>query len=226
MRMEKVDIPAGSTKERILNAAEMLFSEHGYENVSMKNITDTAGSNIASVNYHFRTKLGLLRDVLARRARELNKERHIRLREISQSSGRTNQDIEKILAAFLEPALKAGGESEHGKHFQRIISQISASPNPEVRKIISDIFDKVAREFLGQLKKACNELSREEFYWRVSFVYGAMMYAHLNNGRIQSLAGAGFDAGDMTKAIHYMVPFLSEGMKMKPTGKPGKSKIK
>ena len=223
---DKTKIPEGTTKERILNAAEILFSEHGYQNVSMKNITDLAQTNIASVNYHFRTKLGLLADVFSHRARELNKERLRRLQECAKTSNDGEVEVEEILRAFLEPSYRTGQESEHGKHFQRIMSQMSASPNAEVRQILFQTFDKVCQEFLSLLKKARKDISREEFYWRVSFIYGAMMYVHSNNGRIQSLAGSGFDAGDMTKAVHYMVPFLAEGMKMTAIKKPKKAKRK
>ena len=223
-KKDQANIPEGSTKERISNAAEILFSEHGYENVSMKNITDLAQTNIASVNYHFGTKLRLLADVFSHRARDLNKERLHRLQECAITSKSGEIEIEEILRAFLEPSYRTGQESEHGKHFQRIMSQMSASPNSEVRQILFQTFNKVSQEFLSLLKKACKNISREEFYWRVSFIYGAMMYVHSNNGRIQSLAGSGFDAGDMTKAVHYMVPFLAEGMQMTATKKPKKTK--
>ena len=52
------------------------------------------------------------------------------------------------------------------------------------------------------------------------------MFGHWHQYRVQSLAGSGFDAGDMTKAVHYMVPFLAEGMKMTVTKKPKKTKRK
>jgi hypothetical protein len=53
-----------------------------------------------------------------------------------------------------------------------------------------------------------------------------ILFGHWHQYRVQSLAGSGFDAGDMTKAVHYMVPFLAEGMKMTVTKKPKKTKRK
>ena len=47
-------VPA--TKDKILDAAEALFMEHGFEATSLRAITATAGVNLAAVNYHFGSK--------------------------------------------------------------------------------------------------------------------------------------------------------------------------
>lgn len=63
------------TRERILDAAERLFMESGYEGTSMRMITGEAGVNLAAVNYHFGSKEALLREVFRRRLNWLNTER-------------------------------------------------------------------------------------------------------------------------------------------------------
>mgnify|MGYP000184469773 CR=1 FL=1 len=52
------DTPKNSvdTRSRILDAAEVLFMEHGFDGTSMRMITSQAGVNLAAVNYHFGTK--------------------------------------------------------------------------------------------------------------------------------------------------------------------------
>ena len=50
------------TREKILDAAEALFAEHGFEGASMRMITARAGVNLAAVNYHFGSKENLLRE--------------------------------------------------------------------------------------------------------------------------------------------------------------------
>ena len=51
------DAPKNSaTKGRILDAAEELFMEHGFEATSLRQITATAHVNLAAVNYHFGSK--------------------------------------------------------------------------------------------------------------------------------------------------------------------------
>jgi TetR/AcrR family transcriptional regulator, regulator of cefoperazone and chloramphenicol sensitivity len=52
------------TRERLLRAAEQLFADRGYGNVTVRDICHAARANVAAVNYHFGDKLGLYREVL------------------------------------------------------------------------------------------------------------------------------------------------------------------
>src|SRR4051794_20840506 len=44
---------AEATRDRLLDAAERLFAEHGYQATTMRGLTAEAAANIAAVNYHF-----------------------------------------------------------------------------------------------------------------------------------------------------------------------------
>ena len=48
--------PASDTKSRLLRVAERLFAEHGFDGVSVRQLTAAAGVNLAAVNYHFGSK--------------------------------------------------------------------------------------------------------------------------------------------------------------------------
>ena len=66
---------ATATKERILDAAEGLFMEHGFEATSLRSITAAAAVNLAAVNYHFGSKDELFQAVLTRRLDPMNQRR-------------------------------------------------------------------------------------------------------------------------------------------------------
>jgi AcrR family transcriptional regulator len=53
-----------STRERVLEAAERLFAEHGFRRVTVRDISRAARVNVAAVNYHFGDKLGLYEEVV------------------------------------------------------------------------------------------------------------------------------------------------------------------
>ncbi|MCW2309646.1 TetR/AcrR family transcriptional regulator [Rhodobium gokarnense] len=53
------------TRQQILEAAQKTFAEYGYDRTSIRQIVARAGTNIASVNYHFGSKDALYREVLA-----------------------------------------------------------------------------------------------------------------------------------------------------------------
>ena len=66
---------ARPAKGRILDAAERLFAQHGFYGVSVRDITDAAGVDVALVSYHFGGKRELFTAVFQRRAELLNAER-------------------------------------------------------------------------------------------------------------------------------------------------------
>ena len=88
------------TRERILDAAERLFMENGYEATSMRTITGAAEVNLAAVNYHFGSKEALLREVFRRRLAWLNRERLQALDRREQQAGGAQLKPSQILEAF------------------------------------------------------------------------------------------------------------------------------
>src|SRR5215469_13108585 len=93
---EKVD-----TKARILDAAEKLFGQKGFEATSLRDITAEAQVNLAAVNYHFQSKESLIDAVIARRIEPVNRHRL----EMLDAAG-PNPTLEQILRAFLLPVLE------------------------------------------------------------------------------------------------------------------------
>src|ERR1700682_6647964 len=88
---------SATTKARILDAAEALFMEHGFEATSLRTITAAAGANLAAVNYHFGTKEELFEAVLARRLDPMNQERIDLLDKVEREAGGKPASCEKIL---------------------------------------------------------------------------------------------------------------------------------
>ncbi|MEP6491360.1 MAG: CerR family C-terminal domain-containing protein [bacterium] len=52
------------TRDRLLEAGRLLFSEHGFAKVSVRDICREATANVAAVSYHFGDKLGLYEEVM------------------------------------------------------------------------------------------------------------------------------------------------------------------
>ena len=56
-----------TTKDRLLDAAERLFAEKGFAEVSIRELVAAADVNVAAVNYHFQGKDKLFQEVVRRR---------------------------------------------------------------------------------------------------------------------------------------------------------------
>src|SRR5499427_5778412 len=88
-----------ATKDRILDAAEALFMEHGFEATSLRSITAAAGVNLAAVNYHFGSKEELFQAVLTRRLDPMNQERVDLLTRLENEAAPAPLPCDRILAA-------------------------------------------------------------------------------------------------------------------------------
>src|ERR1700748_619927 len=89
------------TKTRILDAAEKLFGENGFDGTSLRDITAEADVNLAAVNYHFQSKDSLIDAVIARRIEPVNRRRI----ELLDAAG-PNPTVEQVLEAFIAPVME------------------------------------------------------------------------------------------------------------------------
>lgn len=171
-----------STKDRILSAAEELFAQHGFAGTSLRQVTSQADVNIAAVNYHFGSKENLVNEVFRRRMDEMTADRMARL----QAARRDHpDDLEALLAAFVEPALAMAQDRNGGGAFVRVIARAYAEKNDGLRKFLSDHYGHVLREFGKSIAACVPELSKEELYWRLDFLAGALTYAMADFGLIK-----------------------------------------
>src|SRR5258707_12134788 len=101
MPSTRPDTTSQDTKSRILDVAEQLFMEHGFEATSLRQLTSSAGVNLAAVNYHFGTKEELFQTVLTRRLDPMNQERIELLGRLERDHGNRPLARERISASIL-----------------------------------------------------------------------------------------------------------------------------
>lgn len=208
------DAPAsdpGETRARLLDTAEEMFAEFGFNGVSMRAITGKAGVNLAAAHYHFGSKEGLYRAVFARRVGPMNEEREHLLQACLDAVAEGGApDPAAVLDAFIGPAIRISA-SPGAENFRRLSGRASTDPSPEVRRVVYELYDTVAARFVDILSRACPHLSREDMFWRLSCAYGAMMYVRADSGRLQRLLGSEFDMSDSAAAMRHLIPFLTAG---------------
>ena len=99
-----------TTRDRLLDAAEALFSEKGIRGASMREITGRASANLAAINYHFGSKEELLREIVMRRARVLFDERIKLLDRAEEAAGGQAPTVSAIVQAFVGPMFRHFGQ--------------------------------------------------------------------------------------------------------------------
>ncbi|TYT23891.1 TetR/AcrR family transcriptional regulator [Luteimonas viscosa] len=197
-----------STKDRILGAAEELFALHGFSGTSLRQVTTRAAVNIAAVNYHFGSKENLVNEVFRRRMDVMSGQRLERLRvALAERPG----ELEPILAAFVEPALDLA-QDRHGGAFIRVIARAYAEKNDSLRKFLSDQYGHVQRDFARAIAGCLPAMGKEQLYWRLDFLGGALTYAMADFGLIKRPQGAS-EAAHRERAARELIRFAAAGFK-------------
>jgi AcrR family transcriptional regulator len=171
-----------STKQRILGAAEVLFARHGFAGASLRQVTSAANVNLAAVNYHFGSKENLINEVFRRRLDELNSQR---LQALNAARALPDFSLESALAAFVRPALALSGDDHGGAAFVRVLARAYAEHNERLRQFMHDHYSHVLKQFATAFGELLPLLDKQELYWRLDIVSGALTYAMADFGIIK-----------------------------------------
>ena len=206
--------PTSDTRDRILDAAEGLFVEHGFDGTSMRMITSAANANLAAVNYHFGSKDALVQAVFRRRLTALNQERLAELDRLEGEAGGTPLRPSGIVEAFFGTALRMAADTEHGgRSFMRLLARTYNEPNAFVRQFLAEEYAEVMDRFLGALFVSLPEVPRAEILWRFHFMTGAMAFAISGLGGLYELAGLSATDDDPQRLLPRLMSFLLGGLR-------------
>lgn len=200
-------LPHGLAKERILDAAERLFSESGVEGVSFRDLAGAADVSLSAIHYHFGSKHVVLEEIFARRARGLVQRREELLGALKRDrEGRYGLD--GILDAFLRPAFEVT-RGDRNDLFNRLLARIAVEPSEKTREVISGSFDENDMLFIDELAIALPHLSKADLHWRFHFLVGAMIYTMSDAGQLVGLSAGRCNASDTQEALKNMVRTFS-----------------
>ena len=175
--------PQHETRTRILDAAEELFMQHGFEGTSMRLLTTKAGVNLAAVNYHFGSKHALIEAVFRRRLDPMNAERIAALERLE------NPSPEAIIRAFVGPSLRMIEDVKAGRNFIRLLGRTYTEPTKSVRALIGQMYAPTMERYKGALERALPQMPRDELVWRMHFMFGTLAYTLAATDTVQLIAG-------------------------------------
>lgn len=205
-----MDKPRPNSRERLLDAAEELFAEAGFNGVSVRQIVELADANLGAIPYHFGTKEGLFKEVMLRRAEPLRDLRRKLLEELHARDAEPT--LEDVIWALLEPAFRTNRDNNA---FRKLLGRASTDPAPEVRRMLVEVYSIDFMTVPEALRAQLKELDDIEFYWKLNCFYGVMLFVQADTGKIQTIAGEEFDTSRPSVALKYVVPFIAAGMRAK-----------
>ncbi len=201
------------TVERILDAAEQLFAEHGFAETSLRSITSRAAVNLAAVNYHFGSKKALIHAVFSRFLDPFTENLSIALD--AAEDNQSIPDLEKSLHMLVDQvmAVKPRGANDL-TIFMRLIGLGYSQGQGHLKKYLNEVYGTVFERYFQILIRSCPELPAGDMFWRVNFILGATVFTMSGANALRAIAendyGTQYELEDI---LRKMVPFMAAGLR-------------
>ena len=213
-QLKLIDNRSAVTKERLLETAEALFMEHGFEATGLRQITTDANVNLAAVHYHFGGKEELFQAVLRRRLDPMNLERVALLDALEADAQGKPLSCEAIIGAMFIPALAlARDKARGGKNFLRLLGRAYADPAPFIRQFLSAEYAPMIVRFKAAFGRTLPHLPPRELSWRLHFLMGAMSYTLAGTDVLKLISALNpIDTDNDELLLRRLGPFLVAGL--------------
>ena len=197
-----------NTRDKILDAAEMLFGERTFDTVSLRDITQKARVTLALASYHFGTKEKLFAEVVKRRANILNEMRQRRLAALQATNAPSTAHI---IDAFMHPLFAQMASGQKGwKSYLFILAQLGQSNR--WLHLIRENFDETAEQFLTGLRRVLPHVPVPLLMRGFAMVLVSMLQTLAQNRRIDALSHGAVLADELDDAYAALLTFCSCGL--------------
>ena len=166
--------PDSNTKDRILEAAEELFALHGFDSVSVRDVTQKAGVNVAAVSYHFGSREGLTQAVLERSIAPVVAER-LRLLDAVDDAA-SPPTVGAVMDALIRPLVVQVRRSELSQAlFVKLAGRCMSDGLSQMPNDCKTMIRGMVERFVCALHRALPHVPKEILAWRLHFCHGALM---------------------------------------------------
>lgn len=203
------------TADRILDAAEILFAEHGFEGTSLRQITAAARANLAAVNYHFGDKEALYVQAFTRRVRAINEKRLALFDEAEREAGSRPPSVARLLDCLLRPMLPIltnSKDSTSPHPLARLMARNLLNPPHFMQEKTRREFAPVMQRFSTALLRAAPHLSPQDLACRMPCMLGAVLFITARPPVVQLLPSSAATPLEAEILLKQMIAFCAAGL--------------
>lgn len=202
------------TVGRLREAAEELLLERGQAATTLRDITDRAGANVASVSYHFGSKDALLAEVFRSVLEEATAIQQARMEALP-----TDAPLDDLVRVWLAPALPSPHRDPREARLWSIIQKGMTEQAPGLVGQAAAIQPVVEQHLIERLGACLPQLSREELLVRHAATLAAI--AALGGGAFDFLLPrSGRDDESAEQLARLLVAWVVGGLQAAPAGRP------
>ncbi len=202
--------PEKDTKSALLDCAERLFLAKGFEAVSVREITDAAGANVAAVNYHFSSKTELYRACLKRRLGQVA-QRRIALIERISSQG-SHATLNEIISVYVRDSFEEILRSPDGSRLLQTIYQEMSPAGVASDLVTSELIAPIHQALLRAIRQASPELPDKHISRCISSLSGQILHFLRFRDTIRQFLSSGSETAYIDEITQHITEFSLRGI--------------
>jgi AcrR family transcriptional regulator len=160
---------SSETPERLKQAAEDLLLSKGEAGLTLRDITEAAGANVAAVAYHFKSKDNLVSLVFGEALDEVTSLQTSRVKALP-----ADHSLRDLIEVWLHPLLSASGPDDREARLWLIIQRGAAEKAPGLVSNMMRAANPVEQTLLPLLARHLGHLSKDELIFRHNAVLGGL----------------------------------------------------
>ncbi len=207
------EISAKNVRDRLLDTAEKLFSERGFADTSVRDLTAEANCNIAAVNYHFGSKDKLYIEMFRRHMEELFIKHKTNIEKVMSSP---NPTLERLLETIAETALEALSGTEEKISMLKLVVRETLNPQLKEELLSLEILKDLLNQICGALMKLLPGLTERRAMLCVYSIEGIIMHPMLFYDYYSEL----FFTVPVNELVKHIVRFTAAGIRSAAKEKP------
>ncbi len=197
-------------RQRLMDAAEKLFAEKGFDGVSVRDITSLASCNVASINYHFGGKDNLYLEIMKGRMVTL---REIRVGSIAEVMGKEGTTLEDLLRAFSWAFIDPLVDEAQGGQLTKLMMREMLDPHLPAEMFCDEVIKPVMGAIIEALTKVCPGIEMNQVMLCIHSLIAQLLHTVHVNGMLAKLQCGECEHPSLEGFVDHIVKFTAIGIR-------------
>jgi len=203
-------------RNQMIDAAEILFAEHGYALTSTRDIAARAGVRQSMISYYFKSKRILFESVIKQRALALSEQRMRNLETLLKKHD-GSPPVAQLLRAFLLPQFSLIHSGPRGIAYVRLQARLHNEPEELSAKLRREIYDESVTHYLEVFERILPDIDPADIHWRMMFLVGVCLYTLSGLGHLEHFSRGRYREDSIDEMTARLSNFLDHGLQAPST---------
>ncbi|QDU83536.1 HTH-type transcriptional repressor KstR2 [Planctomycetes bacterium Pla163] len=204
-----MDRRASATRQALLDSAQTLFAERGFDAVATRELVERAGANIAAISYHFGSKRALYLETVRG---AMHDERFERAWSELDGPFTKPADAARALAVFVRAFLPGLLEDRELNACSCLMLREAMQPSEALDDVLRQFIEPREQALEDAIRAARPELKPKEARLCARSLFGQLLHQHLFRPFFEGLRGRPHAKRDVQAITDHVIRFSLRGI--------------